>query len=89
MLANLVGQVGCVAGFAAIIIIGLAFGLGWVVDDWMGNERKFATIIFMLGSFPVTLYVMVQVSLRFVTQANEKVEAIAQEEKKDKDEIEA
>ena len=64
--ANLVGQVGCVTAFVAIIIIAIAFGIGWFVDDLMGNERKFATVIMLLLSFPVTLYAMVRVSMLIV-----------------------
>lgn len=68
-LTNLVGQVGCVTGFVALIIIGISFGVGWLLDDLMGNERRILTVIFMLGSFPITLYAMVKVSLWFVARA--------------------
>jgi len=70
-MANLVGQVGCVTGIAAMVIIGLAFGAGWLVDGWLGNERKIVTILFMVGSFPVTLYAMVRISLLMVQRAQE------------------
>lgn len=77
MMANLVGQVGCVTGLVAIIIIGVAFGAGWLLDDFLGNERRIVTVLFMLGSFPVTLFAMVRVSLFLVQRAQERVEAIA------------
>ncbi len=80
-LTNTVGQVGCVTGFVALIIIGLAFGAGWFLDDFLGNERKIFTVIFMLGSFPVTLYAMVRLSLWMVAKANRTLEQINQEEK--------
>ena len=67
--ANLVGQAGCVTGFVAIIIIAIAFGIGWFLDDLMGNERKFATVFMLLASFPVTLYVMVRISMAMVGRA--------------------
>jgi F0F1-type ATP synthase assembly protein I len=67
--ANLVGQVGCVTAFVAIIIIVIAFGIGWFLDDLMGNERKFMTVIMLLASFPVTLYAMVRVSMLMVGRA--------------------
>jgi len=69
--ANLVGQVGCVTAFVAIIIIAIAFGIGWFLDDLMGNERKFATVIMLLLSFPVTLYAMVQVSMFMVGRSQQ------------------
>ena len=67
--ANLVGQVGCVTAFVAIFIIAIAFGIGWLLDDLMGNERKFMTVIMLLLSFPVTLYAMVRVSMFIVGRA--------------------
>ena len=71
--ANLVGQVGCVTSFAAIFIIVIAFGIGWFLDDLMGNERKFATVLMLLASFPVTLYVMVRISLAMVGRAQQQI----------------
>lgn len=85
-LTNVVGQVGCVTGFVALLIIGIAFGAGWWLDDFLGNERKIFTVIFMLGSFPITLFAMVRISLWMVGKANKTVERINQEEK-DKTEI--
>ena len=52
ILANTVGQIGCVTGIVALAIIGVAFGAGWFLDDFLGNERKIFTVIFMLGSSP-------------------------------------
>ncbi len=80
-LTNTVGQVGCVTAFAALIIIGIAFGAGWFLDGYLGNERKIFTVIFMLGSFPVTLYAMIRISLWMMEKANRTVERINQEEK--------
>ena len=77
-LTNMVSQVGCVTGIVALLIIGLAFGAGWLLDDVLGNERKIFTVIFMLGSFPVTLFAMVRISLWMVARAqasNERIEA--------------
>ena len=69
VLANLVGQIGCVTGLAAIVIIAVAFGAGWLIDDWMGNESRYATVILMLGSFPVTLFAIVRISLLLLQRA--------------------
>jgi magnesium-transporting ATPase (P-type) len=80
-LTNTVGQVGCVTGIVALVIIGVAFAAGWFLDDYLGNERKIFTVIFLVGSFPVTLYAMVRISLWMVGKANRTVEKINQEEK--------
>lgn len=80
-LTNTVGQVGCVTGIVALAIIGIAFAAGWFLDDFLGNERKIFTVIFLLGSFPVTLYAMVRISLWMMGKANRTVEQIKQEEK--------
>ena len=80
-LTNTVGQVGCVTGIVALAIIGIAFAAGWFLDDFLGNERKIFTVIFLVGSFPVTLYAMVRISLWMMGKANRTVEQIKQEEK--------
>jgi F0F1-type ATP synthase assembly protein I len=67
-LAGLVGQIGCLTGFAAIIVIGLAFGVGRLLDGWMESSGIF-TILFLIGSFPITLYVIVRVSLAVLKRA--------------------
>ena len=61
-LAGLVGQIGCVTGFASILIIAAAFGIGRLVDSLLGTDGIF-TVLFLLGSFPITLYVIVRISL--------------------------
>jgi uncharacterized membrane protein len=76
--ANLVGQVGCVTGLVAIVIIAIAFGAGWFLDDLMGNERKVMTVLLLLASFPVTLFAMVRISMFMVQRAQEQVEQISQ-----------
>lgn len=80
-LTNMVGQVGCVTGFVALFIIGVAFGAGWLLDGWLGNERKIFTVIFMLGSFPVTLYAMVRISLWMVARAQASMERLNNEDR--------
>lgn len=80
-LTNTVGQVGCVTGIVALVIIGVAFGAGWFLDDFLGNERKIFTVIFLLGSFPITLYSMVRISLWMMGKANRTVDQINQEDK--------
>jgi hypothetical protein len=80
-LTNTIGQVGCVTGFVALLIIGVAFGAGWLLDDFLGNERKIFTVLFMLGSFPLTLYAMVRISLMILARAQKTVEQLNKEDK--------
>jgi F0F1-type ATP synthase assembly protein I len=84
-LTNTVGTVGCAAGIVAILIIAIAFGVGWVLDDLLGNETRFLTVAFLLLSFPVTLFAMVRISLFIVGRANEEAEQIEQEKYENKD----
>lgn len=66
--AGLVGQIGCVTGFASIIIIGIAFAIGRLLDSLLETNGIF-TILFLLGSFPITLYVIVRISLWALARA--------------------
>lgn len=84
-LVNTVGQAGCATGIVAIVIIALAFGAGWLLDDLLGNERRFLTMAFLLLSFPVTLFAMVKISLFIVGRANKQAEKIEQEKYEKKD----
>jgi multisubunit Na+/H+ antiporter MnhG subunit len=80
VMANLVGQVGCVTGLVAVLIIGLAFFAGRALDNYFGTNGVF-TIIFMLGSFPVTLWAMVRMSLHMVAKAQERMAQFEEEQK--------
>ena len=66
--AGLVGQIGCVTGFASIFIIGVAFAIGRLLDSLLETNGLF-TILFLLGSFPITLYVIVRISLWALARA--------------------
>ena len=88
-LVNTVGQAGCATGIVAIVIIALSFGIGWFLDDLLGNERRFLTIAFLLLSFPVTLFAMVKISLFIVGRANKQAEKIEQEKYENKDDTTA
>ena len=80
-MANLVGQVGCITGLVAIVIIGIALVMGRVLDYYVGTNGVF-TIIFMLGSFPVTLWAMVRMSLHMVAKAQERMAQFEEDQKK-------
>ena len=81
-LAGLVGQIGCVTGFASIIIIAIAFGVGRLLDNWLGTEGIF-TVLFLIGSFPITLYVIVRISLLALKRAQAPVSASLDSEKQE------
>ena len=73
VLAGLVGQVGCVTGLVAVVIIAVAFGAGRLLDNQLGTDG-ILTVIFMVASFPVTLFAMVRISLSMVQRAQERIE---------------
>jgi F0F1-type ATP synthase assembly protein I len=58
LLAGIIGQVGCIT----ILIVGLALAAGLLLDRFLGTDPIF-TILLMVGSVPVTLYIIVRVSL--------------------------
>ena len=69
MLAGVIGQVGCVV----VIIIGLALGAGILLDRFL-ETRAIFTVLFMVGSVPVALYLTVRVSMMAVTRAQKSLE---------------
>jgi len=58
LLAGVVGQVGCLT----VLIIGLAFGAGVLLDRFLETGRIF-TLIALVGSVPVSLFAITRVSL--------------------------
>ena len=79
-MANAVGQIGCVTGFAAIFIIGLAFVVGQWLDGLLGVENGAITVVLMIGTFPVTLYAIVRISLMMVAKAQARAAAESKKE---------
>ena len=69
LLASVVGQVGCLIVF----IILVALGVGMLLDKFLGTTALF-TILLMVGSVPVALYVTVRLSLTAVNRAQNKIE---------------
>ncbi len=67
-LANVVGQVGCLV----VVMIGLALGGGMLLDDLLGTDSIF-TVLLMVGSVPVSLFVTMRLSLRAVARAQQKL----------------
>lgn len=79
VLAGLVGQVGCVTGLVAIVIIAIAFGLGRFLDAQFDVQGIF-TVLFLVLSFPITLFAMVRISLQMVQRAQRQVEKFGQQQ---------
>lgn len=66
--AGLISQIGCLTSVASAVIIGIAFFAGRFLDDYLGTGGIF-TVLFLIGSFPVTLYVIVRIALANVARA--------------------
>jgi TM2 domain-containing membrane protein YozV len=87
-LAEMVSEVGCATGLVAIVIIGVAFGAGRFLDSYLGTNG-ILTVLFMVGSFPITLFAMVRISLAMVARTQrrmaklEEAQAAKAQEQKD------
>ena len=64
-LASVVSQVGCVT--VAVVLGALVVGLGL---DRALDTRPLFTILLLLGSIPVSLYLLVRIALSAVAQLN-------------------
>ena len=80
--AGLVGQIGCITGFASILLIAAAFAAGQFLDSKLETEGIF-TVLFLLGSFPITLYVIVRISLYALRRAQQPVPSAQAEQIED------
>jgi len=65
---NLISQIGCTTSLASIIIIAVAFAAGQLLDNYL-NTRGVFTVLFLVGSFPVTLYVILRIALSTAARA--------------------
>lgn len=66
--AGLISQIGCTTSLASIIIIAAAFGAGRLLDNALSTNGIF-TVLFLVGSFPVTLYVILRLALSTAARA--------------------
>lgn len=64
LLAGIIGQIGCIT----VLLIAIALGVGILLDRFLDTSPIF-TILFLVGSVPVTLYVTVRVSLMAAARA--------------------
>lgn len=83
MMTSVVGQVGCLN----IFLIGIALGLGLLIDRLAGTNGVFAAI-FILASVPVALWLTMHLSLKAIKRAQEQVERAQAEKEKTLQEVE-
>jgi len=69
------GQIGCLVVF----LVGLSLGLGMLIDNFLGTNGIF-TVLLMLGSVPVTLFLVIRVSMSAAKRAQEQIDQKANEE---------
>ncbi len=77
--ANMVGQVGCTVSIASFAIIGVFFGIGYLLDGYLGT-RPYLMLAGVVLSFPVTLYAIVRLSLGALARANRIQEKLKEEQ---------
>ncbi|MDX1688685.1 MAG: hypothetical protein R3248_11935, partial [Candidatus Promineifilaceae bacterium] len=53
---------------ASLIIIAVAFAAGQLLDNYLDTRGVF-TVLFLVGSFPVTLYVILRIALSTAARA--------------------
>ncbi len=82
--AGLISQIGCVTSIASIIIIAVAFFAGQFIDNYLGTRGIF-TVLALVGSFPVTLYVIVRIALSNVARAQNLLERNEDEQEAETD----
>jgi hypothetical protein len=75
MMMSVVTQVGC----GTVLLIGLALGGGILLDNLLGTGR-ILTVIFMVGSVPVSLYLIFKIWLRAIEQMQKKEDTQKREE---------
>lgn len=82
-MVNLASQIGCMMSAAAVIVIGLAFGAGYLLDR-VFDTGNILTIVFLVGSFPVTLFAMIQIGLRMQMRMQRQLDQMKKQAQADK-----
>ncbi|RMG97686.1 MAG: AtpZ/AtpI family protein [Chloroflexi bacterium] len=78
LLASVVGQVGCLIVF----LVGLALGAGMLLDNVLGTNAIF-TVVFIVGSVPVALYLTVRLSMTAIARVQNMNSKESEEEAKE------
>ena len=80
-MAGVVGQVGCLV----ILMIGVALAAGMFLDRYLETDGIF-TVIFLVGSVPVALYLTMRVAMNAANRVQYIInEQKAEDEKEDQD----
>ena len=61
-LTGLVGQIGCLTGMVSIVLIAVAFAIGWFLDSIL-ETNGILIVVFLVASFPITLYAIYKIGL--------------------------
>ena len=69
-LAGIAGQV----GFVALLIVAVALGAGLWVDRLL-NVRPLFMILFLIGSVPITIFIMIRLALGAVSKVETRAAA--------------
>lgn len=71
LMATVVGQVGCLV----VVLIGLALGAGMALDKYLEMESGIFTVLLMVGSVPVALYLTIRLSLTAVQRSQDTIQS--------------
>ena len=75
MMMSVVTQVGC----GTVLFIGLALGGGMLLDNLLGTGR-IITVLLMVGSVPLSLFLIFKIWLRAIEQMQTKEDTQKREE---------
>ncbi|MCB8944984.1 MAG: AtpZ/AtpI family protein [Ardenticatenaceae bacterium] len=78
LIAGVMGQVGCLN----IVLVGVALGVGILLDRLLGTKAIF-TVLFTVGSVPVALYLTVRIAMTASARVQEQFNSKETEEKTD------
>jgi F0F1-type ATP synthase assembly protein I len=68
-------------GCATVIVIAVCLGVGFLLDRFL-DTRPIFTIIFLIGSVPITLYTIVRVTMTAVNRVQQRLDKQKEEETK-------
>ena len=83
-MTNTVGQIGCMTTLASAVIIGISFFIGMWLDQLLETD-PWLTVGAVVASFPITLFVIVRLSLTLMDRAQRQREKILREIERESD----
>lgn len=75
LVGGVMGQIGCLV----VLLVVVSLALGMLIDRLLGTSGIF-TVLLMLGSVPVTLFLVIRVSMSAARRAQEQIDKQAKEE---------